>query len=446
MKLAALIPLTGMLVLGMCARLDAQGPTNDALAAGQAASQAAAEAAAEVQEQNDLNQAVSDASNSPVNYIRAIEAHLRQYPDTRERAAMEKSLAQTAMDINDSPRIVLYGERVLARESQDDTQLLNRVIRALLDKGDSGSGLRALRLARRYEAEVQASRSQQPPGHLSTAIWSDMVDANTASAIALEARALGNIGNPEEAVKTAQKSWATYPGAEGARAAGYWLAKLDRNREAIEYYADAFTLEDPRTTAADRASDRERLGELYRKVNQSEKGLGDLILEAYDRTTALRAARSANLKARDPNAEAADPLDFVLPAVDGSAPLRLSSLKGKTVVMDFWATWCIPCREQHGAIENVRRHFAGAADVVFLPIDADEDPSLAVPFVREQSWDSGYFEAGLGRHFKISAIPTILIMDPYGKLSSQIGGYNPQRFETVLTQRIEEARQSAQAR
>jgi thiol-disulfide isomerase/thioredoxin len=268
-----------------------------------------------------------------------------------------------------------------------------------------------------------------------------MVDANMASAIALEARALGNTGNPEEAVKTAQKSWATYPSAEGARAAGYWLGKLDRYREAIEYYADAFTLEDPRTTAADRAGDRDRLGELYRKVNQSEKGLGDLILEAYDRTTALRAARSANLKARDPNAEAADLLDFVLPAVDGSAPLRLSSLKGKIVVMDLWATWCIPCREQHDVIEKVRRHFAGNPDIVFLPVDADDDPSLAAPFAKEQSWDSGYFEAGLGRHFKVSAIPTILIMGPSGKLSSQITGFNSERFEALLTRRIEEARQ-----
>jgi thiol-disulfide isomerase/thioredoxin len=180
-------------------------------------------------------------------------------------------------------------------------------------------------------------------------------------------------------------------------------------------------------------------------VNQSEKGLGDLILDAYDRTTALRAARSANLKARDPNAEAADLLDFVLPAVDGSAPLKLSSLKGKTVVMDFWATWCIPCREQHAAIENVRKHFANSPDILFLPIDADDDPSLAAPFVKERSWESGYFEAGLGRHFKISAIPTILVMDPSGQLSSQIGGFNPQRFEALLTRRIEEARQSAPA-
>jgi thiol-disulfide isomerase/thioredoxin len=433
MKLAAVI-----LLAAMGARLEAQGPTNAALAA----SQAAAEAAADIQEQNDLRQAVSDAGNSPVDYIRAVERHLLKYPDTKQRAAIEKSLAKSAMDTNDAARIILYGERVLARESPDDTQLLDRVIRALVDKGDPSSGTRAAVLAIRYQADLQASRSQQPPGHLSRAIWSDLIDANMASAMALQARATGNAGNPADAAKLAEQSWATYPSAEGARAAGYWLSRLDRNREAIEYYADAFAFEDPRISAADHASDRARLSELYRKVNQSEKGLGDLILAAYDRTAALRASRSANLRSRDPNAETVNIPDFILPAVDGTAPLRLSSLKGKTVVMDFWATWCVPCREQHPLIESVKKHFAEMPDVVFLAVDADDDPSLAAPFVKEQAWESGYFEAGLARRLVVSAIPTIVILDPSGQVSSHLTGMEPQRFEAMLTQRIEEARQA----
>jgi cytochrome c biogenesis protein CcmG/thiol:disulfide interchange protein DsbE len=292
-------------------------------------------------------------------------------------------------------------------------------------------------------ADIQAQRSQQPPGHLSRGLWSDLIDAHTASAMALEARAAGNAGNPEEAVTIAGKSWATYPTAEGARAAGYWLAKLGRNREAIDYYADAFTYDDPRITMDERASDRACLGELYRKMNRSEKGLGELILKAYDRTAALRAARRANLRAMDPNAETVELFDFILPPVDGTAPLRLSSLKGKTIVMDFWATWCVPCREQHPLIENVKKRLADAHDVVFLSINADDDPSLAAPFVKEQAWESGYFEADLARRFNVSAIPTILIVDSSGQLASRMTGMEPQRFEAQLTQRIEEARQTA---
>ena len=120
--------------------------------------------------------------------------------------------------------------------------------------------------------------------------------------------------------------------------------------------------------------------------------MGDAILEAYDRTAALLSERRAILKAKDPNAVAAHVEDFVLPAVEDAAPpLAMASLKGKTVVMDFWATWCAPCRAQQPLIENVKKHFADAPDVVFVAVDADDDRSLAAPFVKEQGWRAWLF-------------------------------------------------------
>ena len=106
------------------------------------------------------------------------------------------------------------------------------------------------------------------------------------------------------------------PTGEGARETAFWLAQLGDKAEAIEYYADAFTLEDPRTTEADRARDRTRLGALYSALNGSEKGLGDAILAAYDRTSALLSLRRAALKAKDPNSDATNIEEFVLPAID----------------------------------------------------------------------------------------------------------------------------------
>ena len=240
------------------------------------------------------------------------------------------------------------------------------------------------------------------------------------------------------------KSWETCPTGEGAREVAYWLIKQDRTREAIEYYADAFTVEDSRTTEDDRAWDRKRLGELYSKLNGTEKGLGDVILEAYDRTAALVSERRASLKAKDPNAVAATIEDFVLPAVEESKPpLAVSSLKGKTVVMDFWATWCGPCRAQQPLIEKVKKLFEGDEDVVFVAVDTDDDTSLAAPFAKEQGWkDPGYFEGGLARQMTISSIPTVLVLDPAGRVSSRMIGFIPQRFEQMLTQRIEEARKN----
>lgn len=397
----------------------------------------------------ELNQAVADAGGSPIDLIHNLEEFLKKYPDTPRRAVLEKALAKAAIEANDTPRIILYGEKMLQREtppdSADTTQMLDGIARAMVDKEDPEQAKRALVLAKRYESDVAALRAKsEPPGHLTPGQWSEELDKARARALALEARATGYAGDPAGAAKLARSSWDACPTGDGARETGFWLTKLGSKAEAIEFYADAFTLEDSRTTAEDRARDRARLGALYIGLNGSEKGLGDLILAAYDRTSALLKQRRADLEAKDPNALATNIEDFTLPPVDKTQPpLAVSSLKGKTVVMEFWATWCGPCRAQHPLIENVKRHFANAPDVVFVSVDSDDDRSLVAPFLKQQGWkDSGYFEGGIARQLTIASIPTVLVINPEGKISSRLIGFIPDRFEQVLTERISEARQT----
>jgi len=215
---------------------------------------------------------------------------------------------------------------------------------------------------------------------------------------------------------------------------------MGKEAEAIEPLADAFTVEDPASTEADRAKDRARMGAIYAKVNGSEKGLGEVILQAYDRTSAIMKARLEKLKLTDPNVHAEAIYDFTLPPVNGDKPLALSSLRGKVVVMDFWATWCVPCRAQHPLLENVKKQFAALPHVVFLPVDADDDLSLAAPFLKEQGWNEpAWFEGGLERKLQVANIPTVLVLDAEGNLSSRMNGFIQDRFEDMLTQRILEA-------
>lgn len=397
----------------------------------------------ELQEQYELSLALNDAGNSPVDIIRNLEVYLKKYPETKHRHDIEQTLAKAAMDSNDDGRIVLYGEKVLQNSTKDDLTLIDRVTRVLVDSGDPEELKKSVEYAKRYDADVLALRQQNPPGHLTTGQWSDEVSRALARALVLEADALGKTSGAEAGLDAARKSWESWPTGEGAREVAYWLVKLGRTQEAVEYYADAFALQDSRTTEADRARDRKRLGELYKSLNGSEKGLGDIVLEAYDRTSALLNERRDALKEKDPNTGAVNIEDFVLPAVDKGFPsLNLSSLKGKTVVIEFWATWCVPCRAQHPLIENVKKHFADARDVEFVAVDADDDPSLAAPFAKERGWNAGYFEAGLAQKLVISSIPTVLVLDPAGHVYSRMVGFIPERFEQMLSDRIEEARKN----
>ena len=401
-------------------------------------------AAAILAEQNELNQVVSEAGNSPIDVIRGLERFLQKHPETTQRKAIENSLAHAAVDSNDSDRIVLYGEKLL-ETPPDDINLIDRVMRELVLKGDAVSAKKALIYVPRYEAGLEKIAAQPPQQHMTPGQWAQQLDHARARIYSLEAQALGNAARLDEAVKAAQKSWSTYPTGDGARVTAELLVKAGRPQEAVEYFANAFTLEDPASMETDRARDRRRMGELFTKLHGSEQGLGDIVLQAYDRTSAIMHDRIESVKLKDPNAQAADIFDFTLPAVGDAKPLVMSSLKGKTVILDFWATWCVPCRAQHPLFEKVREHYAKDPNVVFVAVDTDDDTTVVAPFLKQQGWTNpAWLEGGLERKLTITSIPTTIVLDPFGRISSRMAGLIPDRFEDMLMQRIEEARNAGQ--
>jgi thiol-disulfide isomerase/thioredoxin len=389
-------------------------------------------------EAQQLSNAVAEAGNSSVDFIRVLERHLAKFPNTARRNEIERALVKAAIEAKDDKRVIEYGERVLAREPSD-AQILDRVVRALLATDARDTSERALKYARQYEDMLRGTRSQPPPGHMSEAQWHEEVDKGLGHVLACEARATGNLGKIDDAIVLARSGYEVYPSAEAAREIGRWLDRAGNDRDAIVPYADAFAIPDPRNTDADRAKDRAQLGDIYRKVYGSEKGLGDIVLEAYDRTTGLLAARRLRMRQNDPNAQAGNVLDFTISSVDG-AKLAIASLKGKAVVFDFWATWCGPCRAQHPLYEQVKERFHDSPDVVFLSINSDEERDVVAPFVKENHWAAPiYFEDGLARVLAITSMPTTIVLDRRGEVVSRMNGFNPGRFVDMLTDRIKDA-------
>jgi len=388
-------------------------------------------------EDKALNDALAEAGNSQIDFVRALENHLAHYPNSPKKPEIERALVKAAIELKDDKRIVLYGERVLDREP-GDPQILDRVVRALLANDDRDNSQRALQYAIRYVQQVTSLRQQAPPAHFGKGDWLIEVDRGVARAVVLEARATGNLGKHEEALALAQKSYQEFPTAEGAREIAKWFIKLGRESEAIPHLADAFTIVDSHNTDAARSQERIRMGEIYKKLHGSEKGLGDLILESYDRTTALLAEQKLLARAGDPNNQVASLMDFTLDSVNGDQ-LRLASLKGKTIIFDFWATWCGPCRIQHPLYEQVKQRFEGNSAVTFLSINTDEERELVSQFLRENHWSNAvYFENGLSRMLKITSIPTTIIVDRHGEIASRMNGFAPERFVDLLTERIQQ--------
>jgi thiol-disulfide isomerase/thioredoxin len=132
-------------------------------------------------------------------------------------------------------------------------------------------------------------------------------------------------------------------------------------------------------------------------------------------------------------------MDFTLNAVQGN-PLKLSTLRGKVVVMDFWATWCGPCRVQHPLYEEVKKRFNDRDDIVFVNINTDEDPSIVKPFLEQNGWNNNvYFEDGLSQLLRVSSIPTTVVINKQGKIHTRMNGFVPEKFVDQLTGIIREA-------
>ena len=392
-------------------------------------------------EEQSLQEALAEAGNSSIELARALENHLKQFPKSPRKADLERALVKTAIDLNDDRRIIQFGPGVLAREP-DNLQVLEHVATSLLHTGEKENAERALVYARHCEQIVEAAHKNDKldnGGGRAEAKQKDEYDRGRARARLLQARAQGLLGHNPEAIQLAESSYQVFPSVEAAHEASRWLSAAGNDQLALQYLADAFAIAGLQSASPDSASDRVRMAELYRKLTGSETGLGDVMLKAYDETSGLLAARRAELRRFDPNAQKKDAMSFTISGLEGDK-LPLASLLGKVVVLDFWATWCGPCRAQHPLYEEVKTRFKDSDDVVFLSVDTDEDHSLVKPFLAAQKWNNKvYFEDGLQSLLQVASIPTTIIFGKKGEVSSRMIGYLPDRFVDMLSDRIDEA-------
>jgi thiol-disulfide isomerase/thioredoxin len=386
-------------------------------------------------ERNELAAELREAQTSPLDMIHALEAHLRKYPNSPVRPEIMPLLAKEAVEAGDVQRIALYGVPAL-EAAPNDVQLLDRVAAALLNLGGRENAEKALEYGKRFEefvANVPVVEGSDPARN------QEDHDRALERALVYQARALGMLDRNDEARKKAQLAYIAYADEQSAREWADALSRAGNDQQAMERLADAFAIPDARASAENRALDRKVLGGMYRKLHGgSEAGLGDEILAAYDRTSADIEKRRAQLRQLDPNTGVTDPMKFTLRALDGGQKLEMASLKGKVLILDFWATWCVPCRAQHPLYDQVKKRFQDRADVMFLSINAAEDRDLISQFLDEQKWSrTVYLDSGLVRLWSVNSIPATIVIDKQGQMASRMNGFVPDSFVEQLARRVE---------
>lgn len=123
---------------------------------------------------------------------------------------------------------------------------------------------------------------------------------------------------------------------------------------------------------------------------------------------------AAEVKRFDPGQPA---LDFDFTTLEGKK-MKLSDLKGKVVYMDFWASWCGPCKGEMPHAKKIKEHFQGK-DVVFLYVSIDD---------KEEAWKRGIeamdisgvhtrtpgWQGDIARRYQIQSVPSYFLIDKKG--------------------------------
>ncbi|MEK6651461.1 MAG: TlpA disulfide reductase family protein [Nitrospirota bacterium] len=118
-----------------------------------------------------------------------------------------------------------------------------------------------------------------------------------------------------------------------------------------------------------------------------------------------------------PNLEVAD-------AVTGRT-LSSSDFKGKVLFINFWATWCQPCREEIPSIEGLFKRFLDNKDFVMLTILFRDDPQTAINYLKQNGFNFPVMldkEEQTARAYGLTGVPETYIVDKKGILREKIIG------------------------
>ena len=115
--------------------------------------------------------------------------------------------------------------------------------------------------------------------------------------------------------------------------------------------------------------------------------------------------------------------EFALKDLDG-VPHKLADYRGKVVVLNFWATWCPPCRYEMPSMQH-GWEAAQADGIVFIGVNVGEDADTVFMFLGDYPVEFPLLldiDAQVIKQYQVVGLPTTYIIDPQGRLTHRVVG------------------------
>ncbi|HEX8722571.1 MAG TPA: cytochrome c biogenesis protein/redoxin [Pyrinomonadaceae bacterium] len=148
-------------------------------------------------------------------------------------------------------------------------------------------------------------------------------------------------------------------------------------------------------------------------------------------------ATSRQASAASPAAEPAP--DIALTTVEGR-PLKLSDLRGQVVLLNFWATWCVPCRSEIPSLNAMERDLSGRGFKV-LGVTTSDSAELVREYQKDvkQEYTVAVGDEGAAGRYAVGVLPTTFVIDREGRIRHKVIGEKTRAyFESVVGPLLDE--------
>ena len=337
------------------------------------------------------------------------------FPQSGQVAStLDGLLVRSYLQSGDTAKAVATLEGMVA----PDYSVYNMVAWGMIDKGTNLE--QGVEIARRGAELALASGDAMKPSYMSAAEWDESNAWGRAAMLDTYAYGLFKQGQMKESVRLFGEAYSLTKGQEADIVERYVaaLAAAGDNEQVLKVARES--------VVAGKASGIviEEFRSSYGKVRGSDAGFDEALGEARKAGEAM--AREKLLKGRIDKPG----IDFTLTDLEGKA-VRLSDQQGKVVVLDFWATWCGPCKSSFPTLQEVFEKYRSNDRVAIFALNTWERvggrqrEELVKKFMAENKYTFPVlFDEGFVDRYGVEGIPTKFIIDKKGRIAFKSIGFN----------------------